>query len=66
MLHDVAGGVDESLVLGHEKDGAQVAGEAEGQDEGGDGPHPQAQHPSRPQHTCNSKFIRYCIVRHKT
>jgi hypothetical protein len=66
MLHDVAGGVDEALVLGHEEDGAQVAGEAEGQDEGGDGPHTQAQHPSRPQHTCNSKFIGHCIVRHKT
>ena len=66
MLHDVAGCVDEALVLGHEEDGAQVAGEAEGKDEGGDGPHTQAQNPSRPQHTCNSKFIRYCIVRHKT
>ncbi len=53
MLYDVACGVDEALVLGHEEDGAQVAGEAQGQDEGGDGPHPQAQHPSRPQHTCN-------------
>jgi hypothetical protein len=33
MLHDIAGSVDEALVLGHEEDGAQVAGEAEGQDE---------------------------------
>ncbi len=53
MLHDIAGGVDEALVLGHEEDGAQVAGEAQGQDEGGDGPHTQAQHTSRSQHTCN-------------
>ncbi len=54
MLHDVASSVDEALVLGHEEDGAQVAGEAEGEDEGGDGPDTQAQHPCRPQHTCNS------------
>ena len=57
MLHDIAGSVDEALVLGHEKDGAQVAGEAQGQDEGGDGPHPQAQHTSRSQHTCNSRHV---------
>jgi hypothetical protein len=61
MLHDITGCVDEALVLRHEEDGAQVAREAEGQDEGGDGPHPQAQHPSRSQHTCNrNDAATYC------
>jgi len=52
MIEDIAGSVDEALVGGHEEDGPQVAGEAEGEDEGEEGPVPQAEEGRGRQHHC--------------